>query len=209
MAPLRNNNPGLRFLLAYWQRYCVLEDWHISWAKRHIHIVAGLHKGDTLYLEGEKQKHVYLVARGLLARVRHDEDTDKRQILSVALPGMALMTTSHLYSNTPSAGNIVTLRTDSIVVQIPYRAIREFKEQEPQLNTLIAVLTNKKKKQLTALSGMMHEPDSFARYLLFAKDMPEVQEVLTQVEQAALLGIARKTVQRAQYYLLTGKRPEN
>ncbi len=208
MTKLRANNPGLRFLLQYWQRHCTLEPWHTDWAKQHIRVRDRLRKGQALYLEGDRQQHVYLVARGLLARVRYD-DSEKRQILSIALPGMALMTTDHLYSRTLSMGDILVLRPASLVIQIPYRAILEFREYEPRLNTLISILTNKKKKQMTALSRIMHEPDPFTRYLSFAQGMPDIQAVLTQIEQAELLGIARKTVQRAQYYLLTGKRSKN
>ena len=206
MPPIRTNNPGLRFLLQYWQRHCTLEPWHTDWARMHIRVPDSLRKGQTLYTHGEKQKNVYLVARGLLARVRYD-DRGRRQILSVALPGMALMTTDHLYSRTPSKGDIVVLRSNSTIIEIPYRAVLEFKEHEPQLNTLMDILTNKKKKQMTAVSRIMHEADPFTRYQLFAHDMPDLQSTLTQIEQADLLGIGKNTVQRAQYHLLTGKRP--
>jgi CRP-like cAMP-binding protein len=193
---IRKNNRGLRFLLQYWQRYCTLEDWHTDWAKRHIHVLSK-RKGDILYYDGEKQKRVYLVAKGLLARVRYD-DSGKRQILSVALPGMALMTTEHLYSDTPSVGDIIVLRPDTLIIQIPYNAVLAFKEQEPQLNTLIAVLTNKNKKQMSALSRIMHEREPFRRYLLFANDMSQIHRNLTHTETAEILGISLSSSQR--YY---------
>ena len=205
---IRSNNPGLRFLLAYWKKYCQLEPWHTDWARRYIRIQNGIRRGQTLYLEGDHQKKVYFVTQGMLARVRYN-DKGKRQLLSVALPGMALMCTDHLYSHTPSKGDIVVLRPRTVVVDIPYRAIVAFNEQEPQLNTLLHILTNKKKKQMTTLSRILHETDPFARHLLFVHDMPDLQALLTQVEQAELLCISRKTVQRSQYYLLTGRKSQN
>lgn len=201
MPPIRTNNPGLCFLLQYWQRHCTLEPWHTDWARRHIRVPDSLRKGQPLYTHGEKQKNVYLVARGLLARVRYD-DRGKRQILSIALPGMALMTTDHLYSGTPSDGDIVALRSSSLVVQIPYPAIVAFKEQEPQLNTLLSILTNKKKKQMTALSRILRESNLATRYLLFAKEMPELHRILTHDERAEIIGISLSSAQRYYKYWL-------
>lgn len=200
--PLYKNNPGLRFLLHYWSRYCELQPWHIDWARRYIQVLPLLRKHQTLYLEGEKQKYVYLVVQGLLARVTMDPDSGKRKILSVALPGMALMTTPHLYSSTPSTGDIVVLRPKTTVVQIPYRAILEFKEQEPHIDTLIDILSNKKKKQMTVSSRILHERDPFTRYLLFAKDMPEIHRILMHGETAEILGISLSSAQRYYKYWL-------
>lgn len=206
---IRINNPGLQFLIQYWQRYCTLDDWHVEWTRNNILVRNKLRKGDPLYLEGEKQRNVYLVARGLLARVMYDEERENRKILSIATPGMALMTTSHLFSRTPSKGDIVVLRSGTLVIEVPYNHILQFKEQEPHLNTLISVLNYKKKKQISSLLDVMREQDPFARYLLFASHLPDLAIILTQIEQAQLLNISRKTVQRAQTFLLKGKRPLN
>lgn len=204
---LRSNNPGLRFLIDYWQKYCTLDDWHINWARRYLTVMPRLRKGDQLYRTGEPQQYVYFVVRGMLGRTQDLPDSDKRQLLSIALPGMALMTTAHLYSPTPSQGDITVLHPQTIVIQMPYRVIKDFKTQEPQLNTLISVLANKKTKQMSALSWIMHEQDPVARYLLFARHMSDLETVLTQQEQAELLGISKNTVQRAQYLLVKGKLP--
>lgn len=205
---IRTNNPGLCFLIAFWSKYCTLQDWHIEWARTHVKVQSELKKDQYLYLQGEAQKNVYFATKGMLARTDYHPDTGKQRILSVALPGMALMTTDHLYSHTPSKGDIVVLRSRSRIVEIPYRAIREFKEKEPHIDTLIDVLGNKKRKQMMALRRIMFEPDAFKRYLQFEKDMPQLTEILTQIEQAQLLSIGRNTVQRAQYFLLTGQRPK-
>lgn len=193
---IRNNNPGLRFLLQYWQKYCTLDDWHTQWARRYIRVRSKCRRYDSLYAEGERQKNVYIVARGLLARVRYG-DRDKRQILSVALPGMALLTTDHLYSHTPSKGDIIVLRSNALVVEISYRAILEFNEQDPQLHTLMSVLTNKKKKQINTLRQISLHQKPSDTYPLFAKEMREVHQILTNQECADLLGISIDTVRRA------------
>lgn len=195
---IRKNNPAFHFLLQFWQKHCRLEKGHVDWAKQHIYILDKVRKEETLYLDGDKQKNVYFVARGLLARVHDDTETGKRQLWSIALPGMALMTTKHLYSHTPSSGDIIVLRPGTLVIQIPYWAILEFKEQEPQLNTLIGILTNKKYKQMTALSIILRETDLYTRYVAFADDMPELHRVLTHGETAEITGISLSSAQR--YY---------
>jgi CRP-like cAMP-binding protein len=95
-------------------------------------------------------------------------------------------------------GDIIVLRPDTLIIQIPYNAVLAFKEQEPQLNTLIAVLTNKNKKQMSALSRIMHEREPFRRYLLFANDMSQIHRNLTHTETAEILGISLSSSQR--YY---------
>lgn len=210
MPKLRKNNPGLRFLIDLWSRHCPLEPWHVEWARSHVQVSA-LSRGDELYLEGERQQQVYLVTQGMLGRVLYrlpPEDDDrpmKRHILSVALPGMALMTTHHLYTDSPSRGDIVSLRSHTRVIQIPYRSILDFKEQEPHIDTLIDILSNKKRKQLSKLREISAGVPPFERYLHFAEEMPELHEVLTQKEIAELLGISKTTIQSAHHYRITGK----
>ena len=206
MARLRMNNPGLRFFLHYWQKYCTLEDWHISWATQHLVVHTSLRKGTVLYHDGDKQTNVYLVAKGAIARVAYHEN-DTRRIRSVALPGMALMTTGHLHSRTASKGDIIVLHAQTMVLEIPYRPIIEVSQYEMQAKILQSVLTTKKTKQATRLSRVLQENDPIKRYMLFNEELPELRNVLTQVEQAQLLSISRVTVQRAQYFLLTGRTP--
>lgn len=199
---IRINNPGLQFLIQYWQRYCTLDDWHVDWARNNILVRNKLRKGDPLYLEGEKQRNVYLVARGLLARVMYDEERENRKILSIATPGMALMTTSHLFSRTPSKGDIEVLRPNSLIIEIPYKAIRDFNEQETQLNTLISVLSNKKKNLIIKLLHAKHKSKPFEVYLDYTTHIPELQKILTNQESAQLLGISIDTVYRAKRIML-------
>lgn len=206
--PIRNDNPGLLFLLRLWQKHCRLEDWHIAWAKQHILVLNKLQKEQTLLLAGEKAKNVYLVMQGMLARVDYKGKDSKRRILDLALPGMAFITTPHLYNPKPSTGDIIVLRSKTTVIKISYKSILALKEQEPQTNTIIHLLGTKRDKLREAVLQVLREGNSLSRYLLFAESMPELQRLLTQAEQAQLLNISRNTVQRGQYFLLTGKLPD-
>src|SRR5690606_22014299 len=124
------------------------------------------------------------------------DDRGRRQILSVALPGMALLTTDHLYSRTPSKGDIVVLRSNSTIIEIPYRAIKDFKEREPHIDTLIDVLGNKKRKQLARLRSVTHGHKPYLCYRHFVTQMPELFQTLKHAEVADLLGISLSTVLR-------------
>lgn len=195
MTRLRMNNPGLRFFLQYWQKYCTLEGWHIAWARQHIYVLPYLERGQSLYYEGDKQKYIYLVADGMLARIGHNR-RGTRLIYSVATPGLAMMTTAHPHSRTPSKGDIIALRSKTLVIQIPYRAIIDFKPQDPHISTLNHILLAKKKKQISTLSRIMHEQEPLARYFLFADEMPELHRNLSHVEVAEILGISLSSAKR-------------
>src|SRR5690606_36994704 len=127
------------------------------------------------------------------------------KITSIAIPHLSLTSTSHLYSHTPTRGDIVALRS-GIAIAIPYEAIVDFKESEPTIETLTDVLTNRKKRQLETYLKVIHSTSPFQRYLLFDQLMPEIRSVTSQNEQADFLEISRRTVQEASYFLLTGKR---
>src|SRR5690606_16419962 len=75
--------------------------------------------------------------------------------------------------------------------EIPYRPIIEVSQYEMQAKILQSVLTTKKTKQATRLSRVLQENDPFQRYMLFNEELPELRNVLTQVEQAQLLSISR------------------
>lgn len=115
---LRSNNPGLRFLLQFWQKHCDLEDWHHNWARQSIRVHSKIRAGSALYYEGEKQKNIYLVADGMLARVGHHQ-RGNRLIYAVATSGMAMMTTAHPHSHTPGKGDILALRSNTLSWRYP------------------------------------------------------------------------------------------
>ena len=182
--------------MALWSKHCQVTPWHEAWALRHIRIT-NTRKNDSLYFEGVLDRSVYIVAKGMLARVQYDQNTGRRHILTVAVPGMALMTTFHLYSHTPSKGDIIVLRANTQVIQISYQELKSLKQQEPDIDTLIDVLGNKKKKQLAALRGVTLGAKPYISCLLFLEEMPDLRDALTLQEIADLLGISLSTVKRA------------
>lgn len=202
---IRKNNPGLQSLLKFWGRYCELTLWHEAWARQRIKVIP-VRRGDVLSWTGDRQKMVYFVCKGILARVTETEvkDQTKRQITSIAMPGLALTSTTHLYRSTPHEGNIIALRS-GIVVAIPYKTIKAYKEIEPTVETLIDILINKKKRQVETHLQILHPTSAFQRYILFDTLLPEIRNATSQKEQADFLGISRDTVQKAQKFLLKPK----
>lgn len=207
MPAIRKNNRGFRLLLEFWSKYHQLDVSHIAWAHTHTRVVR-VKRGEVLHCNGERRRMVFLVCEGIIARVDYIEFKDriKRKITSIAVPHFALTSTSHLYSRTPIGGDIVALRS-GIVIAIPYEAILSFKKIVLAVDTFANVLTNRKKRQLETYLKVIHSTSPFQRYLLFDQLMPEIRSVTNQNEQADFLGISRRTVQEASYFLLTGKRP--
>ena len=208
MQKARKNNRGLRLLLEFWSRFGEPDNAHCDWLLRHARVLP-VKRGQILQLAGERQRAVYFVCEGLLARVGHTVQGEvlKRNIYSIALPGFALTSTSHLFSRTLHNGDMVALRSGTIVM-ISYAALIEARKTDALIGTLINVLIHKKKRQLEIYLEVIHSTSPFQRYLLFAKHMPDIKAILSQQEQADFLGISRRTVQEASYFLLTGKRPQ-
>lgn len=196
MVTIRKNNPSYSALLTFWKKHCTLENWHIEWLKENIEIIQPLSKGAIIYLEGERQKNIYFVSRGAIARIRYDSNY-KISILSLALPEMALMSTAHLFSRTPSLGNIITLHANTRIIRIPYTAIKTQQHINPEINTLINILNNKKKKQLSQLRILSSIKKPRDRYLYFSENLKELKNQLTRKEAAQLLGISINTIFRA------------
>lgn len=194
---------GLQHLLNFWGKYHLLDNFHQQWAADHLKPVR-VKRGDILMPSVNSIGMSYFVATGLLARVEEDTETGKPKIISIAIPGMALMSTYHLYTIRAQPGKITALRS-GIIVTIPHLALRQFHEHEKSIDTLIDVLSNKKKRQLVLLRQVMLLRSAFERYLSFVHLLPEIKALTTQIEQANLLGISRHTVQQAQYFLLTGR----
>ncbi|QIH35496.1 hypothetical protein [Sphingobacterium sp. DR205] len=203
MTDKRSHKAGLKLLFDFWGKYHTIDNFHYQWAKDNLKVKT-VKRGEQLNSTDHHQEMTYFVATGLLARIEVNPDTGKRKIMSIAIPNMALMTTNHLYTHNLHPGNIVALRS-GIIITIPHLILRQFQENEKSIDTLIDVLSNKKKRQLALLrrATLGHSP--FKRYLHFAKLLPEIKAATTQIEQADLLGISRHAVQEAQYFLLTGK----
>jgi len=196
MVTIKNNNPTFQTLLAFWKKHCAIEMHHIEWIKENVEILKPLSKGDIIYLEGQKQKDVYFVCQGAIARVIYDLNF-KMHILSIALPEMALMSTAHLFSHTPSVGNIIALHANTRIIRIPYKALKRVEQDIPEINTFISILNNKKKKQLAQLRILSSISSTMNRYLYFAENMKILKANLTHKDAAQLLGISINSIYRA------------
>lgn len=193
---------AVEILIQHWSKFGTLEPYHGQWALQQSDLMY-CRRNEGVYAEGWTDKIVFYVCSGILARVRYDEQ-DNRHILSVGLPGMAMLSTEHLYSQTQAEGSIIALGT-STVLTISYHAVKTLKETEKSLDNFVNALNNKKRRQLARLRTVGRIVEPTHRYIHFAKRLPELRHALTQVEQAELLGISRRTIQRASYFLLTGK----
>ncbi|MDR2272764.1 MAG: hypothetical protein LBF27_17780 [Sphingobacterium sp.] len=201
MPPIRENNPAYQFLIRFWSKHCELEESHRAWIKKHIQVYSGVKTGHMLYYEGFLDKKIFFATKGLIGRVIENEETGRRQLINVALPGMALMSTAHFYSDTPSLGDIVVLRPDTDVVILSYHALLNYRQAERIVDTLIGMLVHKKKKQLACLLRISRTSSAFERCLRFTNELPELYHILYQREVADLLDISRTTVQSVSRYL--------
>lgn len=136
MAPKQRNSAGLKRLIAFWSRYCTLDSFHVQWIHRRAEIIR-VRRGDVLCYQGELQRNLFFVLEGVLAKTttRQHLGRERRRILRIALPNAGLSTTAHLYSHTASNGNIVALRSGT-VLRLPYKAVLELKLAEPAIGTL-------------------------------------------------------------------------
>lgn len=185
----KDNQKALRCFLQHWGNYQLLQPYHQEWVQRNIQFNPYA-RNSCVYDSLWEEEHIFYVSSGLLARVIYYEDPktkkQKRNILCVALPKMALMSTNHLYSKTQTKGEIIALRPSKIL-SISYEKIHRFIRDDPSLNSLILALAN------------------IEAYKQFQQSFPELTNILSQTEQQDLLGISRSTIQRTSYFLLTGK----
>lgn len=185
---------AINFLIDYWGRYSNLDDWHMEWIQQYVRVRV-LKKGELLYIEGESQSRVFIVMEGLLFRNILRKD-NKCRIMSVLVEGMATITSKHLFSATPSIGDIVTARSRNVIIEIPNRPLLALLGQSEAVNTLINVFSNKEKHQSNLLLLVMLESDFYKRYLLFARLLPELHQILMHQEVADLLGFSLSSVKR-------------
>ncbi|TJY67693.1 Crp/Fnr family transcriptional regulator [Sphingobacterium alkalisoli] len=200
----RKHRASIQLLLQHWGKFGAIQPFHEQWATEHTDYHYYTRK-QCIYEEGWTDELVFYVCSGMVARITMDEENRNRNILSVGLPRMALFTTEHLYSQNQGDGKIVALRPSAVLI-IPYRTIKIFKEEEKSLDTLMDALTNKKKRQLARLRKLsLVKDDIISCYTQFTEKLPELYHILSHNEQKDLLGLSRSSVQRADYFLLTGK----
>lgn len=190
----KKHTAAIALLLQHWSKFGNIEPYHREWAKQYCNYFL-CQRNDWVYAEGWTDELVFYVCSGILARVTYDAQ-DHRHILSVGLPGMAMLSTEHLYSPTQAEGSIIALRK-STLLSIPYRAVKDLKEKEKSLDSFINALNNKKRRQLARLRSTSLITPLSQRYIQFAQRLPELRKNLTQVEQTELLAISRNTIVRA------------
>lgn len=186
---------AIELLLKHWSKYAKIKKSHFNWLLNNS-TYHQLSARGVLYEAGSRDKFVFIVCDGLIARIYEDEESEKTKIFSVALPGMALMTTEHLYSESPSQGHIVGIRPSHILA-LPYATVHKHKKKDAKVETLVDVLNSKKKKQLVQLRRLSLILNPSERYLSFHTHMPTLRAILSQREIAMLLSISRSTIQRA------------
>ncbi|MFD2554741.1 cyclic nucleotide-binding domain-containing protein [Sphingobacterium tabacisoli] len=205
--------------LAHWAKYTDIQPYHKSWIERHA-TYSSYARGKSVYDSTLGEKQVFYVCSGLIGRVhtteiplnkkkskeidKQEEPKTKRSIFSVGVPQMALMSTEHLYSNTPATGDIKALRPSKIIT-ISYEQIKRFMRDDASLDGMLYALSNKKKRQLARLRQSHTIKDPQSRYICFAETLPELHTSLSQTEQQDLLDISRRSISRATYRYATGK----
>lgn len=198
MRQIHPNSRIFKEFISFWAKYCALEEFHLRWSARNMQQIL-LRRNQVLYGQGDPQRYLYYVSRGMIAHIQHGNKN--RRIFSIAVRGMSLTTTTHLFSCSAVPGEIVALRSGS-VLRIPYRAIHENLEQDGPINTLLSVLTNKQYRFLQLIRRSCLSDSPRERYRQFAALLPDLLQQTTQREHADLLGISRDTVQKTKKELL-------
>lgn len=194
MSKYYSKTKAFNLLLNYWSKHRPISEEHALWLKENCtaHIVKS---EQILYVEGDRQKKIYFVSEGILARRKLTPQKKKQQLLAIAPPNYGLFTTKHTHSLTPAEGDIVALRS-SLLVSIPYTSLALEGFKHLGLDEFSKQLVNKKKAMLDKLRPLAFERDAMQRYLRFARDLPELCSILWQQEQADLIDVSISTVQR-------------
>ncbi|MBB2951554.1 Crp/Fnr family transcriptional regulator [Sphingobacterium sp. JUb56] len=194
----------LQDFYSYWEKiYPPLEDFHRNWLAKHAQILR-VKKGQVLYESDDQQENLYIVLRGLLVKERYTTCNNNKQILTVALPNMGFFTTMHYYSKSPALGDIVAVRP-GIVLQIPYKKIKPYRNNDKGIDTLLQLLMHKKKYQLEHLRAMDGITLVTDRLFYVADNLPNLYRNLSRQELARLLLTSESSIYRAKNLFLRRK----
>lgn len=194
----------LQDFYSYWEKiYPPLEDFHRNWLEKNAQILR-VKKGQVLYESDDQQENLYIVLRGLLVKERYTACNDSKQILTVALPNMGFFTTMHYYSQSPALGDIVAVRP-GIVLQIPYKKIKPYRNNDKGIDTLLQLLMHKKKYQLEHLRAMDGITLVTDRLFYVADNLPDLYRNLSRQELAKLLLSSESSIYRAKNQYLRRK----
>lgn len=196
MGTYHSEKEALLAFYAYWEKlHPGLEDFHQRWLLKNGEIIP-MTKGQIVSAVPHGQQALYIVLAGLLAKERYCTDRREKLIMTLAVPHMGFFTTMHFFSKSPALGDIVCLRS-GFVLKIPYKAIRPHRDQEKAIETLVNLIINKKKSQLDHLRVLSTLPNITSRYFYFADHLSPLYAMLNQSEQARLLLISERSIQRA------------
>ncbi|MEN5054536.1 Crp/Fnr family transcriptional regulator [Sphingobacterium kitahiroshimense] len=194
----------LQDFYSYWEKiYPPLEDFHRNWLAKNAQILR-VKKGQVLYESDHQQENLYIVLRGLLVKERYTICNNNKQILTVALPNMGFFTTMHYYSHSPALGDIVAVRP-GIVLQIPYKKIKPYRNNDKGIDTLLQLLMHKKKYQLDHLRAMDGITLATDRLFYLADNLPDLYRNLSRQELARLLLTSESSIYRAKNLFLRRK----
>ena len=196
MGNYHSKKEALLDFYAYWKKHCPqLEDFHWRWLTDNGEILA-MKRGQPISEFPHQQSVLYIVLAGVLAKERYCPVRREKLILTVALPYMGFFTTIHIFSNRPALGDLVCIQP-GLLLKIPYKAIALNRDQEAAIETLIDLLGNKKKSQLDHLRVIATIPNIMDRYFYFADNLPHLATTLSQNQQAMLLHVSERSIQRA------------
>ncbi|MEN5379077.1 Crp/Fnr family transcriptional regulator [Sphingobacterium kitahiroshimense] len=195
---------ALQDFYSYWEKiYPPLEDFHRNWLEKNAQIMR-VKKGQVLYHSDDQQENLYIVLRGILIKERDITDSNRKQILTVALPNLGFFTTMHYYSQSPALGDIIAIRP-GIVLKIPYKKIKLDVDRDKGIDTLLQLLMNKKKYQLDHLRVMDALSLATNRLFYLADNLPDIYHNLTQRELSRLILASESSVYRAKKILVRRK----
>lgn len=198
MKCIHPNNKSFKSFIEFWRNYCPLEKEHVYWASSNFEFIE-VKRHQILYEDSYPQKNMFLVCRGMIANIIQMKN--KRTILNIAMANMALTTTTHLFSKTKVSGEIIALRSGS-VLRISYSQLHKMMHMDPCIDTLISILSNKQQRFLHNIRLATSHGSPRDRFRQFAHLLTEVLNQTTQKEQSQLLGISRDTVQKSKKELL-------
>lgn len=202
MNKVNPDNRDFKFFIENWNISYLLSSDHISWSLSQCKIIT-TQRNQILSETADKKHYFYFVCRGLLAHISY-VPFGKRKIINLAYSGMALSSTIHLYSEAQIPGELIALRSGTIIA-IPYSSLLACHPEDPAICALISRLVQQQIRFLHKMRYICWSLYPSERYKLFIKLLPDIDRCTTQVEQANLLGISRSCIQQQKRKLLFQK----
>lgn len=154
-------------------------------------------KGETLFLDGEHCRGMYLVQSGVI-KIYKLSESGKEQILTLARPGDAVAELP-LFDGGDYPASAAALE-DSVVLFVPATLVNELLERRPQLCRSVITALAKRLRKLVELVedlSLRHVRERLARLLLEEAGGKLVFHLaFTNEELAARLGSVRDVISR-------------